>query len=527
MQKTMLDILHRGYLAYLAATEGSEECDKMRRTILRADKTGEFSDTALCTCEVKTDWIERIEASLPYIERAVHENRQFILRQGETVPIEKVRRVSKTSVEHLARHSELITREPEPGNDIIPEKIFMTENVGTYAVYENRFLYMLLCYIKDFSEIKYTKISAFSNSFSSELVFDKKIASKAKKINFTLKYTEESNDSVPTEQSEQTEQCLLRIKSILASVDTLLKTGLMIEVSSAPLLKPPIARTNVLLQNPCFSAAMELYDYLSAYTDDGYTRKDIYRHHGELTEQARADLAELIAITSYFSHKNGGLLKELEERYRKEEAARIEMKRKARDERLAALKEIIGEPDKPTAEYLLTLEDRCKDAESRITELSKNTDLISAAEKKIAETEAKCASLRQEADEAKNKQRILEENERRNSETYQREMQSMDFRIKQKDDEIKKMIDNHQAELKMQSEQFHAEYAELAEKYHLLSARLHAKQAKNGGADEDEDFSSKEAFAELEAEYKAFERFFKSQWKSAKRKIRRNQLWKK
>ena len=131
MQNNTLDILHRRYIAYLESAENDAETEKLLSEILRADSDSERFDTAIYTCEIKTDWLERIEHSLEHLDRAVRENRQFILRQGETVPIEKVRRVSKTSVEHLARHSEYITREPEEDTGVIPEKLLMTENVGT------------------------------------------------------------------------------------------------------------------------------------------------------------------------------------------------------------------------------------------------------------------------------------------------------------------------------------------------------------------------------------------------------------
>lgn len=527
MQNNMLDIMHRGYSAYLEVTQNNADCDKLRRSVLRTDKTGELCDTALCTCEIETDWLEQIEASLPYIERAVHENRQFILRQGETVPIEKVRRVSKTSVEHLARHSELITREPEQGDEIIPEKILMTENVSTYAIYENRFLYMLLCYVKDFAEIKFAKITELSSSFSSEIVFDKSLSGKNRKISFSLKYKEISTENALTELSEQTADCLERIKNVMSSVDALLKTGLMIEVSAAPLLKPPIARTNVLLQNPCFAAAMELYDYLSAYTGDGYTQKDIYRHHGEWSDEARADYAELVAIVSYLSYRHGGLYDELEERYQNDEKARKEKERKERDDRINALKEKLGDLDPIAAAYIMALEDECRDARDGADALIAVKEQLRTDREKLEAAEKGSAALKAELDKTNRELSRREALERSNAQEYRRELDNASRLVRQKEEEIKQTVANYEAELEKLNDRFRAEYEALAEKYHLQSARLRAVRAGDGASDTEEDFSSKEAFAELEAEYRAFKRFFESQWRIAKKRIRRDQLWKK
>jgi len=526
MQKNMLDTMHRGYYAYLENTENDPECEKFRQSVLRTDKKGELCDTALCTCEVSHDWIEQIEQALPYLDRAVRENRQFILRQGETVPIEKVRRVSKTSVEHLARHSELITREPDPGEELIPEKMFMTENVGTYAVYENRFLYMLLCYIRDFCNIKFTRITELSSFFSSEIEFEKTISSKKKKIDFSLKFKEVSTENTPSELDTDTSESLVRIKNIISSVDTLLKTGLMVEVSSAPLLKPPISRTNVLLQNPCFVKAVELYDYLVAYSGDGYTQKDIYRNKGAFSDEVREDYAELLAITSYLSYRHGGLSEELDLNYQKAKEEKAEKERLMREERMLRLKERLGDISDEAFEYIGMLEEKCADQDKRISELSSGDDKLLLAQEQIRDLEEEHEKLQKSLEETKKELLRVGEIARLDLDKHRHELDSASLLVRQKDDEVKKAIANCQATLERQRAKFEAEYSALAEKYHLLSARSHAKQAKDGVSDM-EDMFSKESFSELEAEYKAFKRYFDAQWKKAKKDIRKKELWQK
>ncbi len=527
MQKKMLDAMHSRYSAYLEVKKNQGEDGKLQRALMRTDKKGEKSDTVLSTCEIKTDWLEHIEKALPFIERAVYENRQFILRQGETVPIEKVRRVSKTSVEHLARHSQMITRAPAPGEDIIPEKILMTENVGTYAVYENRFLYMLLCYIKDFSEIKYTKINENTNLFSTETELNKTIADKSKKISFSLKYKEISADGVPEELAAKTADGLTRIKHVIAAVDTLLKTGLMIEVSTAPLLKPPIARTNVLLQNTCFAAALELYDYLVAYNGSGYVTKELYRHNGALTEDGRADYAELVAITSYLSYRHGGLYDELEERYEQQQEELRDKERKVRDARISELKKSLGDTSPAVTEYIMALEDKCADADEQIKRLYEGKNRLLEAEKKLAEAQEIRAAAKAETEKMKTELRRCEELERINAEKYRQQLDIAENSLRLKDEEIKKNFANHKSELEKLTEKFKAEYSALAQEYHLQSARIRAKQLSDGEGAGDNEGMSREDFARLETEYNAFKKYFESCWKNTKKQIRRQELWKK
>ena len=116
MDQNRLDIQHRGFSAYRELTQGSPVSLQGSQTI----------DTALLDCTVSTDWIDRIERAMPYLENAVHQNRQFILRQGETVPLERAKRVSRASVEHLARHSELIG-----GDADHPERSDISDEVDT------------------------------------------------------------------------------------------------------------------------------------------------------------------------------------------------------------------------------------------------------------------------------------------------------------------------------------------------------------------------------------------------------------
>lgn len=507
MPKKQLDIMHRRYRAYRSAAEGSAECKKLRSALLGSDTAGESFSSSFCACDIETDWIEHIEAALPFIERAIHENRQFIMRQGETLPIEKIRRVSKASVEHLARHSELITREPQNGGDIIPEKLYMTENISTYAVYENRFLYMLLCFVKDFTDIKYARIADIVRSFSTELEYEKNIAEKDKKISFSLKFKETSSGGASEIDSDASD-ALYRMRAITASVDTLLKTNLMIEVSSAPMLKPPISRTNVLLQNPCFAAAVELYDYLNAYTGDGFTVKDLGQEKGGLSSAAREDCAELVALTSYLAYANGGLYELLEDRYNEDERERIREEKRLRDERLAELKERMSSVAPETLEYIFALEEKCRENDAEILKLTEGHELTLIANQKLAEAEKIRSDAENELGRLRGEISALE---------FERSSETRKHRTEI--EEAQKKVSELRAELDELNERFREEYSALAEKYHLASARLRARDGEN-----DEDFTSKEDFARLEAEYLAFKSFFDKQWSLAKKRIRREGL---
>ena len=110
-----LDILYRAFLDYRKSTLEDEACAKMRHAIVRAAADRDKVEAQRSICTIEEDWVCAIEEGLPFVEKAIREERQFIRQRGEVIPIEKVRRVSKASVSHLARHGELITRVPEEG----------------------------------------------------------------------------------------------------------------------------------------------------------------------------------------------------------------------------------------------------------------------------------------------------------------------------------------------------------------------------------------------------------------------------
>ena len=138
-----LDVYYRALLNYRKLTTANHDCTAMRSSIASADAEKDKIVIKRAYCTIENDWVEAIENGLVHIEKAIKEERQFIRSNGEVVPIEKVKRVSKETTKHLARHSNLITKYEE-GEDIVPDKLYMIERLNDYAVYENRFLYMLL-----------------------------------------------------------------------------------------------------------------------------------------------------------------------------------------------------------------------------------------------------------------------------------------------------------------------------------------------------------------------------------------------
>ena len=180
-----LDVYYRALFGYRQQTLADHNCTSLRSAIATSDAEQDKIVITRSLCTIETDWVDAIEAGLVHIEKAIKEERQFIRSNGEVVPIEKVKHVSKESVEHLAKHSNLITRYTE-GEDIVPDKLYTVERLNEYAIYENRFLYMLLCYLRDFVTLRYNDILDLTNKYEATVDFSKQISVGKRKMDYTL-----------------------------------------------------------------------------------------------------------------------------------------------------------------------------------------------------------------------------------------------------------------------------------------------------------------------------------------------------
>lgn len=496
---------HRAYLAKLKKAESEP---KLREAIIGGYKGQERLDAKRSTCEVDTDWIETIEFALPYLEKAIMENRQFILQNGNTVLIEQAKRISKSSVEHLAHHSELITHEAKPGEDMIPDKIYVVENTDNYAVYENRFLYMLLLNLQDFVDSRYSAIVKTWNSFASELVMDKTVRFGKRTMEYSITLRENAENDETTSYDAKTSEILGRIRRIQQQVTMLMTTPLMKDVSRAPLLKPPITRTNVLRMDTNFREAVALYDFLTEYHKDGYTVQEYHQTMEPFSLEALEDFSEILAGLSYLTYRYGGNIQdEMEQDYLAEELIMKELRDKEIVAHLAQLKKELSASGKSLDEYLLALEQRNVVLEKERIEQRVFEKQLYERDNTIQQQNKQCRKLELSVSELENEVVQQEAIQKRREAQFNQEMDLMK--------------EAHRCEIEEKEEQID----QLNEKMDILNARLLGIRQEHGLITAEDDYSSKEGFAELQREYGAFRRFFDAQWKQAKKSIRKKAIW--
>lgn len=557
-----LDVYYRALLDYRKNTSADRDCTNQRGAVAKANaKTDEIKVTRKI-CNIETDWIDAISEGLVHVEKAIKEERQFIRSNGEVIDIEKVKNVSKDSVEHLARHSNLITRYEE-GEEIVPDRLYTVERLSDYAVYENRFLYMMLCYLRDFITVRYNKIIDLEHTYNGEMTMNKSIAMPKRNIDIKIELKEERKDDEFLKKRSTLSDLIVRIRDNLELVHSFLNTPLMQEVAKVPMLKPPVTKTNVLRMNHNFRGALALYEYVSAYDKDGYSVSEEVQRTSPLRLDTADELSEVVLLASFLAYEHGLNIKdELKASYDIEEERRHMEELRRHEEQLKAMRRRSTESAENAEEYMLMLEKRNRELEKETENMfrtrEENEELkvqllnINNERKSLLEQILNLnnkiddinASHRSEIDSLNNEHRenmdaLRKEEEERVEAAraeYEDAKKQIEGKVAEAQSECQARINEtearaleHKTQADMLVKNKEAQYKNLESAYEKIlearrisDARLIALRNESGLIHPYDDFTSESAFVELEYELDALKRFVKEQWKGAKKTIRKN-----
>lgn len=406
------DQYYRGLVDYVNKTNSDKDIVKLNNVIKQTDVDKDVLETVRLVCSIDENWVKNIEEGLVYVEKAVREERQFIRTEGDVVPIERAKHTSKTTVEHLARHSNFITHLPEKeGDDLVPDKLYIVEKESDFAVYENRFLYMMLTYLRDFIAIRLNRIRDMMTTYRGKFAINKKIDLARRQINVEIKLSDQIKDDPILLEKYSAIKIIDRIEMQYHLVLALLATPLMEQVSKAPMIKPPITKTNTLKMNTNFKTSLALYDYISAYNGDGYSFEEETVKLNPFNDETADDYAKIVALNAFLTYKNAnGLSKELKNNYLEYEKDLKEQEKLQRIEQLKRLKRHINESSQTMEEYLVTLEVQNRN-------LEKELNTLTTAKKTIEELNKTVKELQDE------QKRLIEENDSLNKNIAEKEQE--------------------------------------------------------------------------------------------------------
>lgn len=338
---------------------------------------------------IDMDWVIAIEETLPYIQKAIDEQRRFIKQAENVVRIKKAKKI--------------LTVEREEG----------------FAIYENRVLLTLIHKALMFVDDKYSKMKDVPNDSYNNITMNRHLELNQQKLDFSVNYVNENHESLAEDLDVEDIESLSdfdRIRRIRQGLNECLATPLMKEIAKEPQVKPPLTQTNLLKENPNFKKAVELWSFLDTYKKQGFELVG-EEYNGKMTDENKED----VYLAMEFQHfmmsitTNPALRKMLQEKYEEENAlAKEEADRpeKVKEMVLEAQTEAVSkeEIEKLTAE-ITELKQKIAEQKQKIEE---QANIIKTQEGKIAalenERESHAKQIEQMNADFAEKTRIAEKN---------------------------------------------------------------------------------------------------------------------
>lgn len=331
---------------------------------------------------IDMDWVIAIEETLPYIQKAIDEQRRFIKQAENVVRIKKAKKI--------------LTVEREEG----------------FAIYENRVLLTLIHKALMFVDDKYSKMKDVPNDSYNNITMNRHLELNQQKLDFSVNYVNEDHESLAEDLDVEDIESLSdfdRIRRIRQGLNECLATPLMKEIAKEPQVKPPLTQTNLLKENPNFKKAVELWSFLDTYKKQGFELVG-EEYNGKMTDENKED----VYLAMEFQHfmmsitTNPALRKMLQEKYEEENGlAKEEADRPEKVKEIERLKEEI---EKLTAE-ITELKQKIAEQKQKIEE---QANIIKTQEGKIAalenERESHAKQVEQMNSDFAEKTRIAEEN---------------------------------------------------------------------------------------------------------------------
>ena len=206
-------------------------------------------------------WLNMIEFTIPYIEKALIKQIKQIITEEEIIKIELIKKVTVESVKHLSKNVNFVDQFDQKSGEVIPKKILNAYKEETFMTYENRFLFTLIRLIEDFIFIREKAAqSDFKGKNSQRAVYQAQANLKKEKVKVNFEY--HTDVTVGAQKTDSTAE---RIKKLKKSIKMLKNTELYQILASKRVIpvKAPLKMTNVLLKNVNFQYAVKLWNYLS------------------------------------------------------------------------------------------------------------------------------------------------------------------------------------------------------------------------------------------------------------------------
>ncbi len=247
--------------------------------------------------EFDYEWLEKIEETLPYLDNILRNPKRFIINEEEIVKVELARKVTVESVIHLTQHTNLIQDIDEKKGDVKPSKILNINKEESLDTYENRFIYTLVNNLRTFFEQRVEATgenSSYMDKKDLAYVANTKVGSEDVRV--SLRICSLDKNIKENKNNENGLSYVERLKKVQVQLDGFSGTELMQTLNKLHVspVRSPIRKTNVILKNPNFKKAEELWNYIQSFRSKDRKEKDKQDYYDKGTLKEQYDQAFLL-----------------------------------------------------------------------------------------------------------------------------------------------------------------------------------------------------------------------------------------
>jgi len=226
--------------------------------------------------EFDYEWLDIIEDCVPYIDNILRNPKRFIINEEEIVKVELARRVTVESVIHLSQHTNLIQKIEDNG-DVKPSKILNINKEESMDTYENRFIYTLVNNLRMFFEQRLEVSGGNSYCFDkNNLKYEANTKVHGENLKISIDVSDVTRDIMEHTGDKGGLTLSERIRKLKTQIDGFFGTE-MIQILAKLHVSPvrsPIKKTNVILKNPNFRKAEELWNYIQSFESKDKRKKE-------------------------------------------------------------------------------------------------------------------------------------------------------------------------------------------------------------------------------------------------------------
>lgn len=390
---------YRVYAEMKETLDGDYAREYLTSALADADKGNDELSGNAYNRVIDMEWVEMIEGKLPYIEKAIEEQRKFIEEYKEVDRIDKVKQVGKDAVQHLTQHANLIMAIEDDGS-VIPERLLNTHREDSFATYENRFLHTLIFRTIAFVEQRFRALQDAPNDSSSKMNMEREIRVGHEVFGFQLEHHAEKHERDKVDRDEDLSSLTdyERIERIRMKLDDFVGTELIKSLKGCIAVKSPINKTNCIKQDPAFKQCYDLWVFIEGYRKTGYVlEKNVFE--GQMPEDVQKDMYDVMAFQHFVAtiNTNSALREKLHAEYIAENERRAAEANKPEEEMARYIEDKIYEARRE--EMALRLKE-VREREviiSKLTaELEQAKEQIRIRDIKIKELESVIAALKKE-----------------------------------------------------------------------------------------------------------------------------------